>query len=60
VSKAARKGVKITRDGILFFAGLLGAVHETLFANADRPALLVLFGGMMGLPAFLRADESKK
>jgi hypothetical protein len=45
------------RDGILFFAGLAGAGYETIFQQVDRPELLVLFAGMMGLPAFLRGDE---
>jgi len=45
------------RDILLFFCGLAGVVHETLLTNAERPALLVLFAAMMGLPAFLRADK---
>lgn len=47
----------IGRDTILFTAGLLGVIHETLWASAERPTLLILFAGMMGLPAFLRRDE---
>lgn len=31
-----------------------------LFTSLDRPALLVLFAAMMGLPAFLRSDERPK
>jgi hypothetical protein len=45
------------RDVILFFGGLAGAAYETLGTQADRPTLLLLFAAMMGLPAFLRADE---
>jgi hypothetical protein len=45
------------RDAVLFCAGLAGVVHETLFSHVDRPALLVLYAAMMGLPAFLRADK---
>lgn len=48
----------IGRDTILFTAGLLGVLHETLFAATERPTLLILFAGMMGLPAFLRRDEA--
>lgn len=48
---------RLTRDGVLFAAGLAGVLHETLATNVDRPTLLVLFAGMMGLPAFLRRDE---
>lgn len=34
---------------LLRYVGLLGAVYETVFEHADRPALLMLFGAMMGL-----------
>jgi hypothetical protein len=51
---------KITRDTVLFSAGLLGIAHETLVAEAERPSLLFLFAGMMGLPVFLRKDENKQ
>lgn len=46
-----------TRDRIIFLTGLAGVIYETLVSEADRPALLVLFASMMGLPAFLRKDE---
>lgn len=52
--------ISIPRDSLLFLGGLLGVMHETLFTEADRPQLLLLFAAMMGLPAFLRADESRK
>ena len=48
---------KITRDTILFTAGVLGAANEAIFRDSERPALLMLFAGMMGLPVFLRKDE---
>jgi len=48
---------KITRDTILFTAGVLGAANEAVFRESERPALLMLFAGMMGLPVFLRKDE---
>lgn len=48
---------RLSRDTILFATGLLGIAYETLVAGADRPTLLVLFGAMVGLPAFLRSDE---
>lgn len=44
---------------ILFFGGLAGVAHETLAHNLERPALLILFAAMMGLPAFLRSDERR-
>ena len=45
------------RDFLLFIGGFLGVAYETLVEQVDRPALLALFGGMMGLPVFLRRDE---
>lgn len=51
---------KISRDVILFLAGLAGVFHETVLSNAERPTLLFVFGAMIGLPAFLRTDESRK
>lgn len=47
----------LTRDSILFFGGLLGVAHETVIAETERPGLLFLFAGMLGLPAFLNKDE---
>jgi hypothetical protein len=47
------------RDVLLFFAGLGGVAHELLLTNSERPTLLLLFGAMMGLPLFLRADEGR-
>lgn len=46
-----------TRDFVLFVGGMLGVIYETLVEKADRPALLAVFGGMLGLPVFLRRDE---
>ena len=45
------------RDRTLFLGGLLGVVHETVISDVERPTLLLLFAAMLGLPAFLRADE---
>lgn len=51
--------IRITRDLVLFTAGLAGIVYETVFEDIDRPVLLLLFGAMVGLPAFLRVDEAR-
>lgn len=48
------------RDFVLFVGGLLGVAYETLLEQVDRPALLALFGGMLGLPIFLRRDEREQ
>ena len=51
------KRLRFTRDGVLFVIGVLGIAHETLVADIERPTLLILFAGMVGLPAFLHKDE---
>ncbi len=47
------------RGTALFLAGLMGVAYETLVGQADRPTLLITFAAMMGLPLFLKADETK-
>lgn len=59
-ARRLRPRLRLTRDGILFVAGMLGIAHETLRASLERPYLLALFGGMVGLPAVLRRDEEAK
>jgi hypothetical protein len=48
------------RSAALFFGGLAGIAYETLAQNGERPTLLILFAAMVGLPAFLRIDESRR
>lgn len=48
---------RVTRDTALFLTGLGLVIREAVFENADRPYLLMIFAGMMGLPVFLRRDE---
>jgi len=55
--RALVKNWPTLRDMILFFGGLAGVANEALFQNAERPTLLLLYAAMMGLPAFLRADD---
>lgn len=50
----------IKRDTIIFTVGILGIANEALRNNVDRPALIVLFGGMIGLPVFLHTDEQRR
>lgn len=47
----------ITRDLVLFVAGLVGLGFETVIEKADRPTLIVAFMAMLGLPTFLNRDE---
>jgi hypothetical protein len=48
-----------SRDLVLFVFGILGILYETVFDNVERPSLLVVFAGCVGLPAFLRTDEAR-
>jgi len=59
VARKRRIRLRITRDLVTFSTGLAGIVHETFLASADRPYLLVLFGTMIGLPAFARMGDKK-
>lgn len=54
-----KRRIRLTRDGAIFVVGLLGIIHQTLVVHTDRPTLLLLFGAMIGLPAFLRLDDKK-
>lgn len=58
VVSPARKW-RLSRDSVLFVAGLLGILHETVVSAVERPYLLILFATMSGLPAFLRLDERR-
>jgi len=42
---------------VVRLAGLAGILHETIIAETERPTLLLLFGAMVGLPAFLQLDR---
>lgn len=46
------------RDAVLFFVGLVLTVHEAFFVSTDRPDLLVLYAGMMGLPVVLYSKRN--
>jgi hypothetical protein len=51
----------ITRDLVLFTVGLLLLIFEAVVRGGDpRESLLVIYAGMMGLPAILRADELRR
>lgn len=51
-----KRHLRISRDIVLFTAGLLGVAHETLITHGERPSLLILFAAMMGLPLVLRRN----
>ncbi len=43
----------------MFAVGATIALHETLLGNIERPFLLALAGGLMGLPFVLSADQKR-
>jgi hypothetical protein len=47
---------RLTRDGVLFIVGLAGIVNEATRHGTERPFLLMIFAGMVGLPAFIPKD----
>lgn len=47
---------RFVRDAILFVVGLLGVIHEAFWTDFDRPGLLVLFAGMMGISVVSRSN----
>jgi hypothetical protein len=52
--------LSITRDLVLFMAGLALTINEAVFRRGpERPGLLVLFGAMMGLGPLLQAAAAK-
>ena len=60
MSRRWRPSLAGWRDTTLFLAGLGLIVHEAVLRSGpERPSLLVLYAGMIGLPALLRADEKR-
>jgi hypothetical protein len=49
--------IRLSRDVVIFVIGIVGILHEIFLSVTDRPYLIILFGAMIGLPAFLRIDE---
>jgi hypothetical protein len=47
----------IIRDILAFFAGTAVIAYETAWASADRPWLLIIAIGMMGIPFASKADD---
>lgn len=48
------------RSAVLFVVGIGGIIYEIVVEHGDKPTLLVLLGAMVGLPAFLSVDESRR
>lgn len=47
------------RDITLFLAGLGGFIHEVLLQKGERPTVMAGALAMMGVVAFLKADEKR-
>lgn len=51
---------RLSRDSVLFTTGVLLTVREAVWEQGpERPSLLLLFAGMMGLPPLLRYAEAR-
>lgn len=48
------------RTIVLFIGGLAGVAHQELVADKDKPTLIILYAGMMGLGRLLEKDEASK
>jgi hypothetical protein len=49
------------RDVLLFLTALGLLVNELAIRNGpERPTVLLLLGGLLGAPAFLRSDERRE
>lgn len=53
--------VKGIRDVVMFLIGAYGFINEIIsHGPVERPTLLILCAGLMGVPIFLRADEARQ
>ena len=51
---------RISRDLLLFTAGLALTIREGLATGPERPSLYILYAGMMGLGPILRYAETRQ
>jgi hypothetical protein len=59
----AKRRFTLTFGQVVRYAGLAIALYETLVEKVDRPSLLILAAGMMGLDSIIKAqggDAEKK
>lgn len=45
--------IRVTRDLVLFVVGVFGIIWQTVIEDIDRPYLLAIFAGCVGLPVYL-------
>jgi hypothetical protein len=51
---------RIFQNVVVPIIGVVGILHETFISHIDRPGLLVLYGAMIGLPAFVAQDQKRR
>lgn len=51
---------KPTFPQVVRYVGLAIAIYETVVEHADRPSLLILAAGMMGLDSIIKAQGGGK
>jgi len=59
-TKVRRKNFRVTRDLVLRIGGTIGILHEEFFSTTEKPTLIILYGAMIGLPAFLHLDAKRR
>lgn len=57
--RRGRRYRRITRDTVLFLAGIILTFHESFMVVEPRATLIALFAGMMGLPVFTNLDDKR-
>lgn len=50
-------GFRSLRDVLTAGLGAAGIVHETVLAETERPTLLIVFAGLLGLPLVFRETD---
>lgn len=50
-------GFKSMRDVLTATLGASGIIHETVLAQSERPTLLIIFAGLLGLPLVFKESD---
>lgn len=58
MTTAQRRRWRISRDSIIFTAGLSGFIYQIVNNGIERPTYMIACLFMMGVPAFLKMDDS--
>lgn len=59
MTEKQKRRIRWSRDAVLFTVGIAGIIYETVVHDIERPTLLLLFAGMVGVTQFLRTDEKR-